>query len=178
VGFEPTRGLFLRQLRMPVPPRAWLIRLKLDRGDLNVTGPEYRDKASHILNNPPASLIEPIRRPPAERDRQGRPPGEFDVLPRPAWNFAPCPSKLQGRGGLEDFGTTSVQLSERKNSFLVPKRHQMKHLEFLILLFGTRGSEVQILSPRPIHCIAINSLKAQFANSSRLGQSSKILWAN
>ncbi len=27
-------------------------------------------------------------------------------------------------------GTTSVQLSERKSGSLVPKRHQMKHLEF------------------------------------------------
>jgi len=48
------------------------------------------------------------------------------------------------------FGTTSVQLSERKNGFLTPKRHQIKHLEFVISWFGTRGSEVQILSPRPI----------------------------
>ena len=28
------------------------------------------------------------------------------------------------------FGTTSVQLRERKNGSLAPKRHQMKHLEF------------------------------------------------
>jgi len=33
--------------------------------------------------------------------------------------------------------------------FLAPKRHQMKHLDFDLLIFGTRGSEVQILSPRP-----------------------------
>src|SRR5215470_4201 len=38
VGFEPTRGLLLRQLRMPVPPRAWLIRLKLDRGSVTQSG--------------------------------------------------------------------------------------------------------------------------------------------
>ena len=36
-------------------------------------------------------------------------------------------------------GTTSVQLSERKNGFLAPKRHQIKHLEFCISWFGTRG---------------------------------------
>jgi hypothetical protein len=34
--------------------------------------------------------------------------------------------------------------------FLVPKRHQMKHLDFGLLWFRTRGSEVQILSPRPM----------------------------
>ena len=34
VGFEPTEKLLLRQLRMPVPPRAWLISLKLDRGSV------------------------------------------------------------------------------------------------------------------------------------------------
>jgi hypothetical protein len=30
------------------------------------------------------------------------------------------------------FGTTSVQLSERKRGTLLPKRHQIKHLEFVI----------------------------------------------
>jgi hypothetical protein len=29
---------------------------------------------------------------------------------------------------------------------LLPKRHQMKHLEFVISWFGTRGSEVQRLT--------------------------------
>src|SRR5580658_1118275 len=48
------------------------------------------------------------------------------------------------------FGTTSVQLSERKGGLLTPKRHQIKPLEFVISWFGTRGPEVQILSPRPI----------------------------
>ena len=53
VGFEPTkraalppqhakkracRGLQLMQLRMPVPPRAWLIKLKLDRGSVTQSG--------------------------------------------------------------------------------------------------------------------------------------------
>src|SRR5579864_5408040 len=38
VGFEPTKGLLLRQLRMPVPPRAWLISLKLDRGSVTQSG--------------------------------------------------------------------------------------------------------------------------------------------
>jgi hypothetical protein len=46
------------------------------------------------------------------------------------------------------FGTTSVQFRARKNGFLFPKRHQAKHLEFLFLWFGTRGSEVRILSSR------------------------------
>src|SRR5437660_12616059 len=39
VGFEPTKGLLLRQLRMPVPSRAWLISLKLDRGSVTQSGP-------------------------------------------------------------------------------------------------------------------------------------------
>jgi hypothetical protein len=41
--------------------------------------------------------------------------------------------------GSKGFGTTSIQLRERKNGILVPKRHLMKHLDFLILWFGTRG---------------------------------------
>jgi hypothetical protein len=43
-------------------------------------------------------------------------------------------------------GTTERE----KKRWLLPKRHQIKHLEFVISWFGTRGSEVQILSPRPI----------------------------
>ena len=35
---------------------------------------------------------------------------------------------------LWEFGTNSVQLRERKNGFLVPKRHRMKHLDFLSFL--------------------------------------------
>src|SRR5262249_59615777 len=54
------------------------------------------------------------------------------------------PAKTPGHrmmGGFRcNFGTTE----KGKNRFLVPKRHQMKHLEFLILLLGTRGSEVQL----------------------------------
>jgi hypothetical protein len=46
-------------------------------------------------------------------------------------------------------GTTSVQIRERRNGLAVPKRHQVKHLEFCFSEFGTSGSEVQILSPRP-----------------------------
>ena len=38
VGFEPTERLLLRQLRMPVPPRAWLTRLKLDKGSVTQSG--------------------------------------------------------------------------------------------------------------------------------------------
>ena len=51
-------------------------------------------------------------------------------------------------------GTTSVQLRERKNGLLIPKRHQTKHLEFVLSQFGTRGSEVQILSPRPLFSVS------------------------
>ena len=57
------------------------------------------------------------------------------------------------------FGTTSVQLRERKNGFLAPKRHQMKHLDFLISLFGTRRSVVQIHSPRPLFFKPIKQLR-------------------
>ena len=38
VGFEPTRKLHLSQLRMPVPPRAWLLRFNLDRGSVAQSG--------------------------------------------------------------------------------------------------------------------------------------------
>ena len=37
---------------------------------------------------------------------------------------------------LWEFGTNSVQLRERKNGFLVPKRHRMKHLDFFEFLVG------------------------------------------
>ncbi len=46
--------------------------------------------------------------------------------------------------GSRTLGTTSVQLSERKNGFLTPKRHQIKHLEFVIPWFGTRESKIHI----------------------------------
>ena len=51
---------------------------------------------------------------------------------------------------LWEFGTTSGQLRERKNGFLAPKRHQMKHLDFLILLLESRRSAAQTHSPRPL----------------------------
>src|SRR5215471_17723094 len=61
------------------------------------------------------------------------------------------PSKfVPPKGFTSQFGTTSVQLRERKKGLLAPKRHQMKHLDFLIAFFGTRRSVVQIHSPRPI----------------------------
>jgi hypothetical protein len=44
---------------------------------------------------------------------------------------------------LWEFGTNSVQLRERKNGFLAPNRHQMKHLDFLILLLESRRSVVR-----------------------------------
>jgi hypothetical protein len=42
----------------------------------------------------------------------------------------------------KEFGTNSVQLRERKNGPLVPKRHQMKHLDFLIILLESRCSRL------------------------------------
>jgi len=50
---------------------------------------------------------------------------------------------------LLEFGTNSVQLRERKNGPLAPKRHQIKHLDFLILLLESRRSVVRNHSPRP-----------------------------
>src|SRR6516225_3507487 len=56
-----------------------------------------------------------------------------------------CPRMQGGRrhstvcSGME-FGTNSVQLRERKNGFLAPKRHKMKHLDFLILLLESKRS--------------------------------------
>jgi hypothetical protein len=41
---------------------------------------------------------------------------------------------------LWEFGTNSAQLREKKNGPLAPKRHQMKHLDFLILLLESRRS--------------------------------------
>jgi hypothetical protein len=41
---------------------------------------------------------------------------------------------------LWEFGTNSVQLRERKNGFLVPKRHWMKHLDFLSFLLESKQS--------------------------------------
>ena len=40
----------------------------------------------------------------------------------------------------QEFGTNSVQLRERKNGFLAPKRHKMKHLDFLISLLESKRS--------------------------------------
>jgi hypothetical protein len=40
---------------------------------------------------------------------------------------------------LSEFGTNSVQLGERKNGFLAPKRHQMKHLDFFEFLVGIQA---------------------------------------
>jgi hypothetical protein len=47
-----------------------------------------------------------------------------------------------------EFGTNSVQLRERKNGFLVPKRHCMKHLDFLSFLLESRRSVFQKHSPK------------------------------
>jgi hypothetical protein len=40
----------------------------------------------------------------------------------------------------KEFGTNWIRLRERKNGPLVPKRHQMKHLDFLILLLESKQS--------------------------------------
>ena len=37
-----------------------------------------------------------------------------------------------GRSGADNLGTSSVRLSERKRGLLIPKRHQIKHLEFVL----------------------------------------------
>ena len=52
-----------------------------------------------------------------------------------------------------NFGTTSVQLRERKNGLLAPKRHQMKHLDFFDCIF--RDQEVggsNPLAPTNLFC--------------------------
>jgi len=49
---------------------------------------------------------------------------------------------------LSEFGTISVQLGERKNGFLAPKRHQMKHLDFLSFLLESRRAS----GPRNARC--------------------------
>jgi hypothetical protein len=41
--------------------------------------------------------------------------------------------------GSRALGTISVQLSERKNGFLTPTRHPIKHLEFVVTWFGDQG---------------------------------------
>jgi hypothetical protein len=46
--------------------------------------------------------------------------------------------------------TTYGQLRGEKYRSLVPKRHQIKHLGFLLRWFGTRRPVVQIHSPRPL----------------------------
>jgi len=57
---------------------------------------------------------------------------------------------------LLEFGTNSVQLRERKNGPLAPKRHQIKHLDFLILLLESRRSVVRNHSPRPPHASSMS----------------------
>ena len=59
-----------------------------------------------------------------------------------------------------NFGTTERE----KNGTLLPKRHQIKHLEFVVSQFGTRGSEVQILSPRPYLVDSVDSILAVSAS--------------
>ena len=58
------------------------------------------------------------------------------------------------------FGTTRYNWGEKKNGFLAPKRRQMKHLDCVLLLVLARGSEVQILSPRPYLVDSVDSILA------------------
>ncbi len=53
-------------------------------------------------------------------------------------------------------GTTYVQSRGEEGRVLVPKRHQIKHLGFLLRWFGTRRSMVQIHSPRPLQIPAFH----------------------
>jgi len=76
--------------------------------------------------------------------------------------------------------TTYGQLRGEKYRSLVPKRHQIKHLGFLLRWFGTRRPVVQIHSPRPSFPSHFNALRicgaivsdgvcsARSANKSRL----------
>lgn len=58
-----------------------------------------------------------------------------------------------------NFGTT-----EREEEwFLTPKRHQIKHLEFVISWFGTRRPGVRIPSPRPNYLKSDNYRHKRFA---------------
>ena len=69
------------------------------------------------------------------------------------------------RSSCQILGTTSVQLCERKNGVVLPKRHQMKHLDFDLLLVrdqGVGGSNP--LSPTNISR-DFTSLRANFLNS-------------
>jgi hypothetical protein len=43
---------------------------------------------------------------------------------------------------LWEFGTNSVQLRERKNGFLAPNRHQMKHLDLVVGIQEVGGSKL------------------------------------
>ena len=59
---------------------------------------------------------------------------------------------------LWELGTNSVQLRERKNGSLAPKRHQMKHLDFLSFLLESRRSVVENHSPRFVEKLAIEKI--------------------
>jgi len=52
-------------------------------------------------------------------------------------------------------------MRQRKNGLLDPKGNHAKHLDFWLSQFGTRGSEVRILSPRPIESITYNLLYSE-----------------
>src|SRR6516225_2394956 len=88
-----------------------------------------------------------------------------------------CPRMQGGRrhstvcSGME-FGTNSVQLRERKNGFLAPKRHKMKHLDFLILLLEYRGSWCKTTRPTILSLVVLGhrSEKRVFRQVHRFGK--------
>ena len=100
------------------------------------------------ISNPAARLLskQPPIRWPESMDR----PVLVSNPTEPVAEYAAIPDcNLYNREGL---------LSERKSGRLLPKRHQIKHLEFVVSWFGTRGSGVQILSPRPFFHLCLRSL--------------------
>jgi hypothetical protein len=66
----------------------------------------------------------------------------------------------RGKSFRYNFGTTSVQLRERRKGFLAPKRTPDEALGFLNSFVRDRGSEVQILSPRPYLVGPVDSILA------------------
>jgi hypothetical protein len=96
----------------------------------------------------------------------------LEGLPASASGFLMTTASVDQQSRIHSFRYKIGKLSERKRGRLLPKRHQIKHLEFIVSWFGTRGSEVQILSPRPNYLTSITyrrkrySLSAYFSGSS------------
>ena len=70
------------------------------------------------------------------------------------WFSCAARGKLNSTIGIVRYETSILQSrynigafeGERKSDFFVAKRHHIKHLDLDFIWFGTRGSEVQILS--------------------------------